>query len=442
MGFYNGKPSKNFTGIPNSLIRDNNLTDSTFKLICWVASHDNNFNINFAVIEKYLGYKRDKIRSAIKNAEQNDYLVRIREHNQNNGKFGWQYYIFTSKEDTQFFREKHLSTGESSIGGSSTGGVSVGGSPVDGSGADELSNGGLPIGGSSIGGLSNGGSSTPHIKEQLEEKQLEKKHTQKAPPLPVAPPTHECVCETDSKTLFNQEEELIPESSSLLNKPGSSFQTDIPSCEPTMARLFDKNEQTNSEPHKQKFQSIEDLLNQVLLDPGIMASDPLPAVYRSEIKLRGWRFPWRTPTRDKIYQTCDRALVELIARERASWSGCSWLEKIPTVIKSIGNLEASKGGLEELLGYWSKVLESTAPQTSESVSKLEPVGYYSNRSVDWHKATFCELLDLSDRVGTDSAINQFSTRYDQQHSGATIQWLEWLKVEHPSMYVHLHPQAA
>lgn len=31
MGFRNGKPSKQFTAIPNSLIRDHNLTDSTFR---------------------------------------------------------------------------------------------------------------------------------------------------------------------------------------------------------------------------------------------------------------------------------------------------------------------------------------------------------------------------------------------------------------------------
>jgi len=55
MGFRNGKPSKQFTAIPNSLIRDYNLTDSTFRLICWVASHDENFDISFSVIEKYLG---------------------------------------------------------------------------------------------------------------------------------------------------------------------------------------------------------------------------------------------------------------------------------------------------------------------------------------------------------------------------------------------------
>jgi hypothetical protein len=41
--------------------------------------------------------------------------------------------------------------------------------------------------------------------------------------------------------------------------------------------LFDNPEQMNKA-KKPKFQSIEDLLNQVLLDPSIMASDPLPAV--------------------------------------------------------------------------------------------------------------------------------------------------------------------
>ena len=110
-----------------------------------------------------------------------------------------------------------------------------------------------------------------------------------------------------------------------------------------------------------------------------MASDALPTVYKSEIKMRGWRFPWRTPSRDKIYQTCDHSLVEMIARERAKWSGCEWTEKIPTVIKSIGNLEASKGGLEELLSYWSKI--DSLNQTQFSASTNELIGYYSNRSL-------------------------------------------------------------
>lgn len=228
--------------------------------------------------------------------------------------------------------------------------------------------------------------------------------------LRAVPPKSEYVCEETNLDLQpNQEKEPIPESSSsqsnqeepipesltsLSNQSEYEHQTDIPSCRPTIAAgLFDKNEQANKKP---RFQSIDDLLNHILLDPGILASEPLPAVYRNEIKLRSWRFPWRTSCRDKIYQTCDRRLVELIAKERAEWDKVNWQQKVPTVIKSISNLEVSKAGLEELLVYWSKVLESSTPQTEESKPNDQPIGYYSNRSLDWHKATFSELLDRMD----------------------------------------------
>ncbi|MHC5763120.1 hypothetical protein [Nostoc sp.] len=277
--------------------------------------------------------------------------------------------------------------------------------------------------------------------------------------LRAVPPKNECVCEETNLDLQpNQEEELIPESSSsqsnqeepipesltsLSNQSEYEHQTDIPSCRPTIAAgLFDKNEQANKKPSKPRFQSIDDLLNHILLDPGILASEPLPAVYRNEIKLRSWRFPWRTSCRDNIYQTCDRRLVELIAKERAEWDKVNWQQKVPTVIKSISNLEVSKAGLEELLVYWSKVLESSTPQTEQSKANDQPIGYYSNRSLDWHKATFSELLDRMDEVGKDKAIASFSSRYDQQHPGATLKWLDWLKLTHPQMYVYLHPQAA
>ncbi|MBD2492663.1 helix-turn-helix domain-containing protein, partial [Aulosira sp. FACHB-615] len=254
-----------------------------------------------------------------------------------------------------------------------------------------------------------------------------------------------CVCEeTDSYLQPNQEKEPIPESlASLSNQSETSHHTDNPSFRPTTAAgSFEKGEQPNNKPSKPKFQSIEDLLNHILLDPSIMASEPLPAVYKNEIKLRCWRFPWRTNTRDKIYQTCDRRLVELIAKERAGWDKVDWQQKIPTVIKSISNWEVSKAGLEELLVYWSKVTESSTPTFEESQSNDQPIGYYSNRSLDWHKATFSELLDRMDEVGLENAIASFSTRYDQQHPGATEKWLEWLKLTHPSMYAYLHPNAA
>ena len=433
MGFRNGKPSKQFTAIPNSLIRDYNLTDSTFRLICWVASHDENFDISFTIIEKYLGYKRDKIRNAIKNAEENDYLVRVQENNPKNGKFDWQYYIFTSKEDTKFFRENHLS-----IGGSSIGGSSIGGSPVDGSPIDGSSNGG-----SSIGGLSTVGSSTPHIDKQLEEKQLEEKHIQEAPPNKSALLTQESEFVQKQVDLTKQQrlEEPIPQQPALLLKKSESLpQTDIPSIRPTMAPgSFDKIEQSNKAKQKPvRFKSVDDLIDHLLADPGIMANEPLPSVYKNELKLRQWSFPWRTVTRDKIYQTCDKRLVELVAKERADWENVHWEKKIPTVIKSIGNMEATKGGLEQLLGYWSEILK----QDKQSPQPSSPIGYYSNRAQCWHSATFCELLDRVEVVGTNRAIAEFSNRYDQQDTGATQKWLSWLETNHPKMYTHLHHQQA
>ena len=208
-----------------------------------------------------------------------------------------------------------------------------------------------------------------------------------APLEPDTPPTLECVCEESDLNEQSNQEEPIPNSLALLsNQSETLHQTDILSCRSTIAAaLFDKNEQSNNKPSKPRFQSIDDLLNHILLDPSILASEPLPAVYKNEIKLRCWRFPWRTSCKDKIYQTCDRRLVELIAKERAEWDKVNWQQKVPTVIKSISNLEVSKAGLEELLVYWSKVLESSTPQTEQSKPNGQPIGYYSNRSLDWHK---------------------------------------------------------
>ncbi|MBD6620841.1 hypothetical protein FNW02_35100 [Komarekiella sp. 'clone 1'] len=201
-----------------------------------------------------------------------------------------------------------------------------------------------------------------------------------------------CVCETEQTNLLEQvnqsQEEPTPQQlTSLLKKSEYKQQTDNPSCGLSIAAgSFDKVEQVNkaesnqaSEPKRVKFQSIEDLIDQILLDPSIMASDSLPAVYKSEIKMRGWRFPWRTTTRDKIYQTCDRRLVELIAAERASWDKVSCEQKIPAVISSIVNWESTKGGWEKLMSYWQRILQqqpaptATASNDSRNISLAEAI---------------------------------------------------------------------
>ena len=345
MGFRNGKPSKQFTAIPNSLIRDHNVTDSTFRLISWVASHDENFDINFTVIEKHLGYKRDKIRNAIKNAEQNDYLVRVQENNPNNGKFDWQYYIFTSKEDTKLFRENHSSIGESSIGESS-------------------------IGGSSI-----GGSSTPHIEKQLEENKLEEKHIQEAPPTQNAFPTQEsCVCETEQTELTEQprqpelEEPTPQQPTSLLKNSESLQQTDNPSRGSTIAAgSFEKSEQSNKLqllcPYKTA-QNVQELIDAWLTDPTAFSDDFVPLVVREKIKWNRWVLPWHSGERklNNLYQNFNPIVVDFLAQELATKSKRSAQLEITHAIAVINTWEKTKGGWTNLMQRYQQALLQTEKQ--------------------------------------------------------------------------------
>jgi hypothetical protein len=342
MGFRNGKPSKQFTAIPNSLIRDHNVTDSTFRLISWVASHDENFDINFTVIEKHLGYKRDKIRNAIKNAEQNDYLVRVQENNPNNGKFDWQYYIFTSKEDTKLFRENHSSIGGSSVGGSS-------------------------IGGSSIGGSSIGGSSTPHIEKQLEENKLEEKHIQETPPTQNALSAQKSrVCETEQLNLekptpekpsleeSTSKEPTLQQPTSLLKNSKSSQQTDNPSCRPTIAAgSFEKSEQSNKPqltcPYKTA-KNVKELIDAWLTDPTAMSDDSVPLLVRETIKWNRWVLPWRSGERklNNLYQNFNPIVVDFLAKELATKSKLSPQLEIDHAIAVMNTWEKTKGGWTNL----------------------------------------------------------------------------------------------
>ncbi|MGH7998131.1 MAG: helix-turn-helix domain-containing protein, partial [Brasilonema sp.] len=96
--------SDHFTKVSNKLIRDKKVTDGAFRLICWIFSHDDGFSVSFAGITKALGYGKDKIKSIVKNAEQNDYLVRIKTNDSKTGLIDWDYYVFPTQEETISFR--------------------------------------------------------------------------------------------------------------------------------------------------------------------------------------------------------------------------------------------------------------------------------------------------------------------------------------------------
>ncbi len=277
--------------------------------------------------------------------------MRVQENNPNNGKFDWQYYIFTSKEDTKLFRENHSSIGKSSIGESSVSGSS--------------------IGGSSIGGLSIGGSSTPHIEKQLEENKLEEKHILEAPPTQNAFPTQEsCVCETGHTELTEQSKqpelkEPTPQQlTSLSKKSESSQQTDNPSRGSTIAPgSFEKSEQSNKPkltcPYKTA-RNVKELIDAWITDPTAFADDFVPLVVREKIKWNRWVLPWHSGERklNNLYQNFNPIVVDFLAQELATKSKRSAQLEITHAIAVMNTWEKTKGGWTNLMQRYHQALQT------------------------------------------------------------------------------------
>lgn len=111
-------PATSYSIIPNQLIRNSNISDGAFRLISWVSSHQEGFEISFASIKRFLGYGRDKLRAILKEAEEFNYLIR-RKIRVEGGVFDWEYYVFLDPSKAIAFRE--------SIGGKSVYGDGQGG---------------------------------------------------------------------------------------------------------------------------------------------------------------------------------------------------------------------------------------------------------------------------------------------------------------------------
>lgn len=214
---------------------------------------------------------------------------------------------------------------------------------------------------------------------------------------------------------YNEEKEPIPESLiSLSNKSESPHQHENLSCgKNTTPPPFDKVEQPNKSVRQDPF------LNNRTLNPvkGTLksnASDP-------------WMKTTNTPN-----------------EEFAQWLFEKRYKNQPGKMLSDAKAEI-RNSFERASDLWDEFLaekQTTSSTASTASCEFSPIGYFANHSLDWHKAIFSEFLDRMDEIGKDKAIAQFSTRYDQQHPGATEKWLEWIKLTQPSMSAYLHPQAA
>ena len=121
-----------------------------------------------------------------------------------------------------------------------------------------------------------------------------------------------------------------------------------------------------------KWDSVESLIESILVDPYLDPTEPIPSVIKSEMKSRRWLFPWRSLTRHNLYQTCDQVLVDHIAKEWASWNNePTYKQKIPGVIGWIGENERTKTGLEKIMSYWS-IVNKEAQKDDPAVPKAQP----------------------------------------------------------------------
>jgi len=236
---------KNYTPISNELIRSSQIDDSTFRLICWMTSHEEGFEINFTSIQNALGYGRDKLRKMLKNAETLNYLVR-RKIRTSGGLFDFEYHIFKDTDDAQAFRESlppEELTSDLFSGGGSTRGVKTGGGGTGG--------------GSARGGGTRAGESTPLLEKQYRENQKEENHWREEPPS-VANDLIGVEDFSSKETPLPQPlnptsqpqphpELKTPDFSSLSNS-NSSSQTEYPTSGSKVGGLFDNYEQSNIVP--------------------------------------------------------------------------------------------------------------------------------------------------------------------------------------------------
>ncbi|HLP91431.1 MAG TPA: hypothetical protein VK184_22965 [Nostocaceae cyanobacterium] len=165
VNFYKGAvPNRHYTKLPNSLIRDTDISDSCFRLIAWITSHIEGFKVNFQGIKAQFGYGRDKLRSIIKEAEAANYLVRIQIRNAL-GQIDWQYHVFADTKECLEFKAD-LDTPPIPEN-----------QPIDGSTSD-----GLAVDGLAVTGLSGDGSTHPlYIENQFKEEQIQENQREKAP---------------------------------------------------------------------------------------------------------------------------------------------------------------------------------------------------------------------------------------------------------------------
>jgi hypothetical protein len=92
--------TKNYTSIPNRVVRDPRLKGEHAGLLVWLLGHDPNWKIIIPVIMRKMGWGRDKTYRILKQPSEFGYIQRAQERDSGSGSFGEvSYTVFSNPDD-------------------------------------------------------------------------------------------------------------------------------------------------------------------------------------------------------------------------------------------------------------------------------------------------------------------------------------------------------
>ena len=104
---FKGTSNKPITELPSMLILDREISDDTFRLMCWISNQSDGFFYSLKNISKCLNYGRGKMQKILAEAEVRGYLARVLGRNKR-GTLEWHYHVFVCKDECLEFKRLQL----------------------------------------------------------------------------------------------------------------------------------------------------------------------------------------------------------------------------------------------------------------------------------------------------------------------------------------------
>jgi hypothetical protein len=96
--------TKNYTSIPNRVLRDRRLNGEKKGLVAWLLSHDPHWKIIIPVVMREMGWGKNKTYNMLKQLSEFGYIDRVQERDPVSGAFGQvTYTIFSNPDDNSAY---------------------------------------------------------------------------------------------------------------------------------------------------------------------------------------------------------------------------------------------------------------------------------------------------------------------------------------------------